>query len=494
MGIIATLTIPTFLGACAHQPSSGTVHASAPTAPKKLIFYSRAGNGGSAAAGADGSNVGAFDGSSMQSPELPPSDYLIIEEIISRRAKIAEQEKAEREKVQMALAAAELQEGQGQSQGKRGRLDKNKILAKNRLIERLRRQRGKGAAQPAAVADAGPVMGPKPWKGKPLRLGKVNREGLWSQVRNNLILASVEHDRVQSQIDDFRRHPGRVSYLTRKAEPFLSHIVGEIGRRGLPVDLLIVPMVESGFEPTAVSPKAAAGLWQIIPSTGVENGLTVTEEYDGRYDVHASTRAALTYFQRLIGLFKGDWLLALAAYNCGEGAVQRAIAANARAGKGTSFWELHLPAETQAYVPKIVALARLIADPQTAGLPSRKVVPSTELASVELGAQVRLADAVAAAGIPPDEFFRLNPAFKPDVEPPRRAYNIMLPVDKAQIVAKNVPGAKFVGTKTIVAKKGDTLTRLAKRHGVPPVKLAEWNGLEPNSTLTPGQELLVYPV
>lgn len=490
-GLITSLTLPTLLGACAHNAPSMPAQPSVSNSPKKLIFYSRSGTSASGAA-----DVGAFDGSSMQTPDLPPSDYLIIEEIISRRAKIAEQERAEREKVQLALEQAEQEreEGTHDGKGKRRRIDKNRILAKGRLIERLRTQKGKGRGEALELAASGPVVGPKPWSGKPLSMGKVSREGMWTHVRNNLILASVEHDRVQSQIDDFRRHPGRVTHLTRKAEPFLNHIVGEIGRKGLPLDLVLVPMVESGFEPTAVSPKAAAGLWQIIPSTGVEHGLTVSEEYDGRYDVHASTRAALIYFKHLIGLFKGDWLLALAAYNCGEGAVQRAILANAKAGKGTSFWDLHLPAETQAYVPKIVALARLIADPSTVGAPSRKTIGSPELASVELGAQVRLADAVAASGLAPQEFFRLNPAFKPDVEPPRQGYNIMLPVDRAQAVAAQVPGAKYVGTKTIVVKKGDTLTRLAKRHGVPPVKLAEWNGLTTDTALTPGQELLVFPV
>ncbi len=492
--LITSLTLPALLGACAHQAPTGPAQPSVASTPRKLIFYSRAGE--AATVNAD---VGAFDGGSgsVGAGDLPPSDYLIIEEIISRRAKLAEQEKAEREKVQTAMEAAELARAQGleDGKGKRRRVDKNRILAKGKLIERLRMQKGRGHTEPLELADSGPIAGPKPWTGKPLRtIGKVNREGLWSHIRSNLILTSVEHDRVQSQIEEFRKHPGRVTYLTRKAEPFLNHIVGEIGRKGLPLDLVIVPMVESGFEPTAVSPKAAAGLWQIIPSTGVQHGLTVSEEYDGRYDVHASTRAALSYFKHLIGLFKGDWLMALAAYNCGEGAVQRAILANAKAGKGTSFWDLHLPAETQAYVPKIVALARLIGDPATISTPARKQANTTELASVELGAQVRLADAVAASGLPPEAFFRMNPAFKPDVEPPKQAYTILLPSDNAQLVAAHVPGAKFVGTKTIVVKKGDTLARLAKKHGVPPIKLAEWNGLTTDTALTPGQELLVFPV
>jgi membrane-bound lytic murein transglycosylase D len=224
----------------------------------------------------------------------------------------------------------------------------------------------------------------------------------------------------------------------------------------------------------------------------VEHGLTVSETYDGRYDVQASTRAALSYFKRLIGLFKGDWLLALAAYNCGEGAVQRAIATNQKAGKGTSFWDLNLPAETEAYVPKIIALARVFALPESFAKNTRQVNKTPLLAAVELSPTVRLIDAVAASGLSPEEFLRLNPAFKSD-GPPGQSYNVMLPVDKAQILAANLPGAKFLGTKTIVVKKGETLALLAKRHGIPKVRLAQLNGLTPQTPLTPGQELIVFP-
>ncbi|NJN48152.1 MAG: lytic transglycosylase domain-containing protein [Candidatus Competibacteraceae bacterium] len=135
-------------------------------------------------------------------------------------------------------------------------------------------------------------------------------------------------------------------------------------------------MIESAFDPAAVSPKGAAGLWQIMPATGEQYGLQIIEGYDGRYDVHASTLAALEYLSYLHRFFKGDWLLALAAYNAGEGRVQQAMQANLDAGQDTDFWNLNLPKETQAYVPKMLALARIVFNPRHYGLKLQKLHPT----------------------------------------------------------------------------------------------------------------------
>jgi membrane-bound lytic murein transglycosylase D len=483
-GLLATLTLPTLISGCAHREAAPPSQEGLASSPKKIIFHARK----SPAAPRD---VGAFDVDRADLNALPPADYLIVEEIVSRRAKIAEIERLERERNPAPVE------------------NDAKARRKARIIERLRRDRlgasklAKGNRFPIneklRFAEAVQKSASPPGRSVPVSMpnrswvaAKGGRDAIWNQVRNNLMLASVEHERVDAQIEEFRRHPGRVTYLAQRAQPYLPHIVGELGRRGLPADLVLVPMVESGFEPTALSPKAAAGIWQIIPSTGVEHGLVVSESYDGRYDVHESTKAALSYLRHLSTLFRGDWLLALAAYNCGEGAVQRAIAANLKAGKGTSFWELELPAETRAYVPKIVALARLFADPTAAALPVRRGGGSP-YSVVELAPGTRLVDAVAAAGMSPDEFFRMNPAFKPDVDPPQRNYSILLPEQNAKTLAANLPGAKFLGTQTIVVQKGDTLAKIAKRAGVSKLKLAQWNGLAPDTALTPGQELLVNP-
>lgn len=472
--ILTTLTIPTLLSGCASQTTGETLQASAAPVTKKVYFHTRRSS-------ASNPSIGAFDGGSMQAIDLPPSDYLIVEEIVSRRARIAEQERLAREQARAQLE----QEPIGRSTKRRdtgaGRV---RVRSNGRIVDRLRT--GKSVVAQGEQTPTAPLE--HPWIGRP------GREGLWQLVRANLKLSGVTHERVEAQLEEFRRHPGRVTYLAARAEPYLPHIVGEIGRRGLPADLVLVPMVESAFQPNAVSPKAAAGLWQIIPSTGIEHGLTVSDTYDGRFDVQASTRAALSYFRQLIGMFRGDWLLALAAYNCGEGAVQRAIAANQKAGKGTSFWDLELPAETRAYVPKIVALARVFGDPESFGLKIRKAEQSPGLAAVQLAAGIRLVDAVAASGLTADEFFRLNPAFRADAEPPVQGYSVMLPVEKAKSLAASLPGSKFLGTQTVVVRRGDTLATIARRHGVAKLQLAQWNGLTPDTPLVPGQELLVFSV
>ncbi|MDD2769825.1 MAG: transglycosylase SLT domain-containing protein [Methylococcus sp.] len=329
------------------------------------------------------------------------------------------------------------------------------------------------------VIAAGPAMGEK--------------NGLWHYVGTRLALAHCGHAAVDAELAALRAKPGRVRGLAKRAEPFLHYLVGEAERRELPVDLVLVPMVESGYNPAAQSPKAAAGLWQLIPATGQRFGVEIAEDYDGRYDIHAATGAALSYFKHLRGRFGGDWLLALAAYNAGEGAVDSAIASNRAAGLSTDFWSLPLPAETRAYVPKVLALSRIIAEPERHGVRIDPVQGRPVLARVEIGSGVRPADVGAAAGVPEEVFKLLNPAMKSLSEAPRRKYRLMLPLKNAEVIAANFKGTEWVSATKIVVQKGETLAAIAKRHGVSATALAAWNGLSISSRLKTGQELLVYP-
>lgn len=315
----------------------------------------------------------------------------------------------------------------------------------------------------------------------------------WDTVRSRMVLAGIEHETVAAQLDHLRQHPGAVDFLMKRAEPYLPYLIEEINRHGLPADLVLVPMVESAFETAALSPKQAAGIWQFIPSTGQQYGLEVSETYDARYDVHASTQAALKYLKHLGKLFNGDWLLAFAAYNAGEGAVARAIEASKKGGAGGSFWELNLPAETEAYVIKILSLAHAIGDPEGNGFKPRKGGSQPVLTRVEVEPTIAIAEVVGAAGMTPEEFYKLNPALKPDQPLPPGTRNLLMPADKAQALAVNLEGAKVYATRKVVVKKGETLAALAKRHGVPELKLAEWNGLKPKASLKAGQELVIYP-
>lgn len=257
---------------------------------------------------------------------------------------------------------------------------------------------------------------------------------LWDSLRGGLRLHAVEHPRLTAFLGYLREKPGTVDFLMGRAEPYLHYLVGELKRQGLPHDLVLVPMVESAFQTTAVSPKQAAGLWQFMAATGQQYGLLLTENYDGRYDTHAATQAALRYLKYLNGLFGGDWLLTLAAYNAGEGTLMRAIQANRLLGGKGTFWELSLPLETQNYVIKILALSKIVADPYRNGFIPRDVKAAQCLVRVDLSPGTRIADLISRSGLSPQEFFRLNPHVRPDIRPPAEAYHFMVPEPNVRAV------------------------------------------------------------
>jgi membrane-bound lytic murein transglycosylase D len=439
--LLFTLTIPTVLSGCAHEPRIEPAVAQAPAGSGKRVFRV----GASPAAH-------RLDTYAASLPELADSfsSTAIIEQILARRNTISATPPS--------------------------------------------KTSGRGTKHPAPAQYRRSLAAAAVKTGSKMARRSRGHSDYWEAVRSRLVLSAIEHEAVAAQLEQLRQHSGAVDFLMKRAEPYLQYLLEEINRHGLPTDLVLVPMVESAFEASALSPKQAAGLWQFIPTTGQQYGLEVSGTYDGRYDVHASTQAALKYLAHLNHLFNGDWLLALAAYNAGEGAVQRAIEANKKAGGSGSFWELDLPAETEAYVLKILSLAHVLANPEAHGLKLRKLSAEACLTRVEVGADVSLTEIVASSGLAPELFYKLNPAFKPDVPPPSRTYNFLIPLDKAQALASKLASAKIYAARKVVVKKGETLSILAKRHGVPEVKLAEWNGLKPKAVLKAGQELLVFPV
>ena len=354
---------------------------------------------------------------------------------------------------------------------------------------------------------------------------------LWGRIRGRMALVDLQHPRIDEYIARLKRNPGYINLFAQRAQPYMHYLVDHIDRSGLPLDLVVVPMVESAFQPTAVSPKAAAGLWQIIPSTGREHGLVLEAGYDGRMDIHSSTDAALRYLRYLNKLFKGDWLLALAAYNAGPGAVQRAIRAHAAepppplivpppetnpllvatlspaqkvnlttpiappvpSEPESVFWSLKLPKETQDYVPRIVALAHVIADPTLHGVKLQKIANQPYLYRVELNAETKIFDSITAAGISNEDFLRFNPGFKLGVEPPTQPYKVLLPQQQAEMLASVTPGARLLAPVKYTVQAGETLDIIAKRHGVSPQTLAKWNSINPKRGLRAGQKLTIYP-
>ena len=192
---------------------------------------------------------------------------------------------------------------------------------------------------------------------------------------------------------------------------YMHYIVGQLDARKMPRELALLPVVESAFEPYAYSRARASGLWQFIPGTGSRFGLKQNWWYDGRRDVVASTRGALDYLQALHDEFNGDWLLAIAAYNCGEANVERAVNRNVREGLPIDFWHLKLPAETRAYVPKLLAMRRIVTEPAAYGLEFSQIPDAPYFAVVKTGGQIDLQVVAEIAGIPRDELYELNPAF-----------------------------------------------------------------------------------
>lgn len=318
---------------------------------------------------------------------------------------------------------------------------------------------------------------------------------LWDVVRSGLILHTIEHERIKAFLEYLRQKPGTVDFLMGRAEPYLQYLVGELRRQGLPTDLILVPMVESAYQTTAVSPKQAAGLWQFVPSTGQQYGLRLSDTYDGRYDTHQATQAAIRYLTYLYDLFGGDWTLALAAYNAGEGTINRAMQANRAAGGHGTFWELSLPQETQNYVLKIITLSHILADPNGNGFIPRNAQSNGSLTLVELRPGLRMADLIEKTGISSVEFFKLNPHVRPDVSPPADVRNFMLPVEKVQVLSMmSSKNQRPSGPKKVKVNPGESASDVAKRIGVPLKQLMEWNSLGPKAKLKGGQELTVQGV
>jgi membrane-bound lytic murein transglycosylase D len=261
----------------------------------------------------------------------------------------------------------------------------------------------------------------------------------------------------------------------------------------MPLELALLPVVESAFEPFAYSRARASGLWQFIPGTGSRFGLKQDWWYDGRRDIVESTRAALDYLQALHDEFNGDWLLAIAAYNCGEMWVERAMEENRAAGKPTDFWNLRLPAETRAYVPKLLAMQRLIADPETYGLSMGAIPNQPYFARVDTHGQINLKLAAEIAGITDEELYELNPAFHRWATDPNGPYSLLLPVDGAQVFTENITQLseeQRMGLVHYTVRTGDSLVSVAQHFNTTVTVIRDLNAL-PVGTLTVGSDLRV---
>lgn len=320
---------------------------------------------------------------------------------------------------------------------------------------------------------------------------------LFDRIREGFRLADVTHPTVEREVAWYASHPDYLDRTFRRSERYLHYVVSEIEARGMPLELALLPVVESAYNPVAYSRARAAGLWQFIPGTGVRYGLKQNWYYDGRRDVIESTRAALDYLTFLANEFEGDWLLAIAAYNAGEATVGRQIAINRRAGKPIDFFSLALPRETRAYVPKLLAMRRIVANPLAHNLQFAPIADRPYFTAVHTGGQIQLDVAQQLVGLPEEEFVALNPGFKHGVTDPEGPHRLLVPVDRSErLIAglASLPPTERVRVVSHRVRPGETLGAIARRYDVSIEALRTANRLRGN-TIHSGQELVVtaYP-
>jgi len=314
---------------------------------------------------------------------------------------------------------------------------------------------------------------------------------VWDRIRRGFGMPDLNSDEVEKQQLSYLSNPESLNRAFERARPFLYLIVDELEERGMPTELALLPMVESAYNPRAFSRARAAGLWQFIPSTGKVFNLAQNAWVDERRDVVASTGAALDYLQYIYERY-GDWHLALASYNWGEGAVGRALERNRSAGKPLEYAHLKMPRETRQYVPRLQALKNIVAQPELFGIELPYVANKTLLATVDSPPGIDLATAADFADIPLEEFVALNPSFKRPVIPDG-TQPIVLPADHVETFRANLALSGDAATRwrSYTIQRSDTLTKVANRFGLSPAALAEINRISRRARLRPGGTLLV---
>ncbi len=274
---------------------------------------------------------------------------------------------------------------------------------------------------------------------------------LWDRVRRGPSLGIRHNPRVDRMARSMAKNPTYLTDLHRRARPYLHLIVEELERARLPTALALLPEVESRYNPRAVSPKAASGMWQFMPYTGREMGLAQNGSYDGRNDVLASTRGAIRYLRQLHGEMGGDWALALASYNCGPGCVRRAM----RANRSRDFWSLSsLPAETRNYVPKLLAVLELVDSPQRYGQRLPKLPNAPALEVVYAKGSLSLGEVARHSGASMQQLRSLNPGLKRGRTPAAGPHWVLVPVDKAKPLRKALAKAGRLGRPSLADSRG----------------------------------------
>jgi membrane-bound lytic murein transglycosylase D len=349
-------------------------------------------------------------------------------------------------------------------------------------------------APPTPVIPGGPLQ--------PITVGAIESQDvagmqvpadLWDRIRRGFKMSDLEGDLVRQQEQWYTSRPDYIQRMTERSSKYLFHIVEELERRNMPSELALLPFIESAFNPQAVSSARAAGMWQFMPATGTYFELKQNVFRDDRRDVLASTRAALDYLQKLHGMF-GDWHLALAAYNWGEGSVGRAIARNKKLGLGTGYADLNMPNETRYYVPKLQAVKNIIARPRDyqTQLPLIENHPYFQSVQVTRDMDVELAARLADVKL--EDFKALNPSMKRPVILAAGTPEMLLPWDNALVFKRNFQAystGQFASWTAWSAPATMTVTEAARRVGMSENELRSANTIPPRMLIKAGSVLVV---
>lgn len=319
-----------------------------------------------------------------------------------------------------------------------------------------------------------------------------DKTDLWLRIRNGFAMRELDSPLVTKHEQWYASRPDYVSRMTERGRRYLYYITSEVERRGMPSEIALLPMIESAFNPGAYSTSSASGIWQFIPSTGKHFGMQQNWWYDGRRDVVGATNGALDYLQKLHTQF-GDWELALAAYNCGEGAVERAQNRNRRLGLPVNYTSLKLPVETRNYVPKLLAIKNIVANPASFGLVLQPVENKPYFAAISTTKQMDVKMFAQLADISMEEFSALNPAHNRPVILQDHNDLILLPVDHVETFLTNLEknDKPLVSWQSYQPKRGERLDELAPRFGLSLATLKSVNSLSARSNTSSGQTLLV---
>jgi len=329
---------------------------------------------------------------------------------------------------------------------------------------------------------------------QPPQAQPINYETIWDRVLASYQLdTSIDNPRIDDQIQWFASHQAYMDRVAERGVRYLHFIIEQIEAREIPGELALLPIVESAFDPFAYSHGRASGVWQFIPATGRDFGLQQDWWHDGRRDIRAATEAALRYLNALQREFNGDWLLALAAYNSGAGTVRKAMRYNRSRGRPTDFWSLDLPRETRAYVPKLIALAKLVQQPERYGITLLPLKDEPYFAVVQTGGQIDLSQVAELAQTSLDEVYKLNPSFNRWATRPEGPHEVLIPVEQMDVFNEQIaalPATARLKWQRYAVRSGDSLITIARKFHTTPEALKQANAIHSN-IIRAGDELLI---